>query len=309
MSSRRYIVFILLVLALSGAAIGAELRVASLRDRVQAQEARAMGEPDEPKQTLQYPSKPLQQADAMTPGGEETALKAYVTPAEPLQKGVDAKLTLALKDKNGKPVGLDALEERHTRKIHLLVVDESLSDYHHLHPQPGKTRGSYTFSFMPQTAHNYKLFADVKPVDGAAEMVPVLLAGRKACETDCIDKTHADTATVGDLKAKLVFDQSPLKVGTPAKGEVTVTDSKGAPLKNLEPVMGAYAHIVGFYDNFASVAHMHPLGDAPKDAKAQGAAPVKFMLHPQRAGFLKLFVQIRVKGEDVFIPFGVTVGD
>jgi len=309
MSSRRYIVFIFLVLALSGAAIAAEMRVASLRDRVQAQEARAMGEPDEPKQTLQYPAKPVQQGDAMAPGGEETVLKAYVTPEEPLQKGVAAKLTLALKDKNGKPVGLDALEERHTRKIHLLVVDESLSDYHHLHPETGKTRGSYTFSFTPQTAHNYKLFADVKPVDGSAEMVPVLLAGRKACETACIDKVPSETATVGDIKAKLVFDQMPLKVGTPAKGEVFVTDLAGAPLKNLEPVMGAYAHIVGFYDNFGTVAHMHPLGDEPKDMKARGASPIKFMLHPQRTGFLKLFVQIHVKGEDVFIPFGAVVGD
>ena len=309
MSPRRVLILCFVVAAVSSVAIASEMRVASLREKVQAQEAKAMGEPDTPAPQLQYPAKPMQQTDTMVPNAaEDTVLKAYITPEEPLKKGVASELTLALKDKDGKPVTIDTLEERHTRKIHLLVIDEALGDYHHLHPTPGKN-GTYTFSFTPATAHNYKVFADVKPVGGDAEMVPVALAGRDACSENCIDKKSIYEAKTGDITAKLEFDQKSLKVGTPAKGDVLLTDAKGAPVKNLEPVMGAYAHIVGFYDNFMTVAHMHPLGDEPKDAKERGASPVKFMLHPQRAGFLKLFVQIHRDGKDVFIPFGVTVGD
>lgn len=306
---RRSFLLCFIVAALSGSAIAADKHAATIRDKVQAQEAKALGEPDEPAQRLQYPAKPVQQSDAMTPGsGDETTLKAYITPEEPLKKGVEAHLTLSLKDKDGKPAGVEALEERHTSKIHLLVVDESLRDYQHLHPKAGKA-GTYSFSLTPATAHNYKVFADVKPVGGAAEMVPVLLAGRDPCADRCIDRKPADNAAVGKIKAVLRFDQKALKVGTPAKGEVMLTDENGAPLKNLEPVMGAYAHIVGFYDNFMTVAHMHPLGAEPKDASARGASPLKFILHPQRTGFLKLFMQVRVDGKDVFIPFGAVIGD
>ena len=72
---------------------------------------------------------------------------AQIVAREPLDAGKKADLVLRLSFmEDGKPVGLDDLEETHTRKIHLLIIDLTQTDYHHVHPDAGAT-GEYTFSF------------------------------------------------------------------------------------------------------------------------------------------------------------------
>lgn len=232
-------------------------------------------------------------------------LQARVTP-DGLAQGRETSFTLTL-TKGNLPVSLAALEERHTQKIHLLVVDESMVDYHHLHPAAGGEAGSYTFSFTPNTAHNYMLYADVKPLVGAAQMIAVKLSGTAPCEKDCLDRSATDHATVGDVTAQVAFEGKTVKAGAPVNAEVTLTDADGKPLTDLEPVMGAYGHIVGFYEGFKAVAHMHPMGAEPHKAEDRGASPVRFMLHPDHPGYLKYFVQVRRGGKDVFLPFGVEI--
>ena len=232
-------------------------------------------------------------------------LQTHITP-DALVKGSETTFTLKL-TKNNAPVSLAALEERHTQKIHLLVVDESMVDYHHLHPVAGGEAGTYSFSFMPHTAHNYMLYADVKPIAGDAQMIAVKLKGAAPCANDCLDKSATDRATVGDVTAQVVFESKTVKSGSPVNAEVTLTGADGKPLADLEPVMGAYGHIVGFYEGFKAVAHMHPMGAEPEKAEDRGASPVKFMLHPDHPGYLKYFVQVRRGGKDVFLPFGVEI--
>lgn len=232
-------------------------------------------------------------------------LQAKVSP-DALAQGRETPFTLTLA-KNNAPVTLAALEERHTQKIHLLVVDESMTDYHHLHPVAGGEAGSYSFSFTPNTAHDYMLYADVKPVAGDAQMVPVKLNGTAPCANDCLDKSATDRTTVGDVTAHVVFQTRTVKAGMPVNAEVRLTDADGKPLADLEPVMGAYGHIVGFYEDFKAVAHMHPMGAEPEKPEDRGASPVKFMLHPDHPGYLKYFVQIRRGGKDIFLPFGLEI--
>lgn len=232
-------------------------------------------------------------------------LQAHIMP-DAMVQGSDTTFTLTL-TKNNVPVPLAALEERHTQKIHLLVVDESMVDYHHLHPVAGGEAGTYSFSFTPNTAHNYMLYADVKPIAGDAQMIAVKLNGAAPCANDCLDKSATDRATVGDVTAQVVFDSKTVKAGSPVNAQVTLTGADGKPLADLEPVMGAYGHIVGFYEGFRAVAHMHPMGPEPEKHTDRGASPVKFMLHPDHPGYLKYFVQIRRGGKDVFLPFGIEI--
>ena len=232
-------------------------------------------------------------------------LQAHVAP-DALVQGRENAFTLTL-TRDNTPVTLAALEERHTRKLHLLVVDESMVDYHHVHPAAGSDAGSYTFAFTPNTAHNYMLYADVKPLNGEAQMIAVKLIGTAPCANDCLDKSATDRATIGDVTGQVVFDGKALKAGSSVNAEVLLTGADGKPLADLEPVMGAYGHIVGFYEGMTDVAHMHPMGAEPKNDTDRGASPLKFMLHPDHPVYLKYFVQIRRDGKDVFLPFGIEI--
>lgn len=284
------------------------------RDAIERQRAEDIAEPDMPNPEA-TPEKPAPNSRPKLAPQPEHAhkMEAYVTatltsalsPAS-VEKGVETKMTLMLSDKDGKPVSIMSLEERHTKRIHLLVVDDSLTDYQHIHPEAGKEEGTYTFTFTPLTSHSYRVFADVKPAGQPPQMVQATLAGAEKCADPCIDKALVERAVFDGYTAYLSLPGGALHAGTPVRGDVFITDADNAPFAKLEPVMGAYGHIVGFYEN-GGVAHVHPMGREPEKDTDRGSSPIAFMLHPEAAGFVKLFVQLRVDGKDVFLPFGIFI--
>ena len=51
----------------------------------------------------------------------------------------------------------------HSRKLHLLLADPSLTDYQHVHPEPTKVAGEWSFVFTPKHGGIYRIFADFTP--------------------------------------------------------------------------------------------------------------------------------------------------
>ena len=222
-----------------------------------------------------------------------------------IKAGNNVHVTALLRFKNGKPVLLSDLTEVHTQKIHLLVADPSLSDYHHVHPLPGKIPGEYVFDFVPKTNNIYRVWADLTPQTTGKQEYVVSDVGVNSKNKPSIDKTENNHVTVDGYDFTLSMDNSP-KAGQETM--ITVSIEKGGkPFKELEPLMGAYAHVVGFNENYKSIMHIHPMGEEPKSADNRSGPTLDFHMIPQVAGFTKLFVQIHVGGKDIFAPFGIKV--
>ncbi len=243
----------------------------------------------------------------MDQGMEKPSLMATAIGFDTLKTGKENILTILIKDSQGKPVTLDKLQVVHTKKVHFLVADETLSDYQHLHPDAGKQAGTYVASFTPKNSDTYKLWADVTPVGGKQQFVAVTLKGKKPCSSPCVKKAVASYGKAGGLNATLSFEK-PLKAGEADMGMVKITDQTGSPVTDLQPVMGAFAHIVGLYEDFATVAHVHPMGKEPASNDERGGPDLQFHLEPKKEGFLKLYVQVKRDGKDIFIPLGVSIG-
>ncbi len=77
--------------------------------------------------------------------------------------GVESRFTLTLATSGGKEIGPVDLLTVHTRKLHLLVIDPTLGDYQHLHPEPGAKAGEWVFTHTPRRAGTYRVFADFTP--------------------------------------------------------------------------------------------------------------------------------------------------
>ncbi|NDC57199.1 MAG: hypothetical protein EBZ69_10435 [Alphaproteobacteria bacterium] len=129
--------------------------------------------------------------------------------------------------------------------------------------------------------------------------------GTPAKEKASIDKATSMMATVDGYTFTLALDGEP-KAGSPVMGNVTVTKD-GQPFTGLEPVMGAFAHVVGFTEDYNSVLHVHPMGKEPTNDAERGGPKLEFHIEPEKAGFVKLFTQVRIGGKDIFAPFGITV--
>jgi hypothetical protein len=237
----------------------------------------------------------------------EVTIKTEVLPNEQHAAGRSAATVVRLTGLDGKPVTLDQLEMAHTEKIHLLIVDESLGDYHHKHPAETGTPGEYQFDFAPKHGGNYHVWADLVPkATGKQEYSKTLLAvqGSPAPVKSTINRT----ATVNGFHYELATENNaPLQAGKATMVKVKVKTEDGRTFQELEPVMGAFAHMVGFTSSLDSVTHVHPMGKEPESEAERGGPELSFHVMPEKPGYLKLYVQTQIRGRDEFAAFGLNV--
>ncbi len=225
----------------------------------------------------------------------------------PRQKnGIMLRLTHAA-DEGGFPLFWDELEPVHEQRIHLLIVDPSLSDYHHEHPVPFEKDGNYAFFIKPQTACSYKIWAQVHFKGGREETVKVTIPGAEDCGDKKPSRDEVTKQIVGDYTFTMTRDTEKMQKGRDTMLTLSITGKDGAPFDELEPVMGAFAHLVGFYEDYENIAHIHPLGEEPKSIHERGGPELKFHYRPDRAGLVKMFAQVKIGGKMVFAPLTFTV--
>jgi hypothetical protein len=245
--------------------------------------------------------------DAHGHGVAQNYLNVQIIPSGELKAGQLTKMLMKLtKTADGAPVASDDIKIAHTRRIHLLVIDPTLSDYHHIHPQPTGNSGEWAFDFTPKMDSSYRMWTDVIPTDTNKQEYIKSDIGSTSITSHRVDKTTSALAKIDNYSYSMNFDK-PLTVGQASMGKVVVTNKDGKPATNLEPVMGAFAHIVAFSEDGNSILHIHPMGAEPKSDSERGGPALEFHIEPEKAGFVKMFVQTRIDGQDKFAPFGVNV--
>lgn len=214
--------------------------------------------------------------------------------------GRESQLTLTLTTSTGKPVGDRSLLIQHTRKLHLLVVDPTLRDYQHLHPEPAETEGEWTVAFTPRLAGTYRVFADFVPVPTGRSLytgADLPVAG-EVVETPVALSWNAD---VEGYRFQLA-PSAPIRAGRLADLKFTVVAPDGGPVP-LEPVMDAYAHLVAFDQTHSGFAHLHPV-EVELTPFADPTKPVlNFKITIPDAGIYVIWAQVKLAGREVFAPF------
>lgn len=238
-------------------------------------------------------------------GSSPATIKTEIVSPLP-SAGKSAPVVIRLTDSRGKPVTFDDLKVAHTEKLHLLIVDESLSDYHHEHPKPAEKPGEYRFAFDPRFGGEYRLWADVVPVaTGKQEFsrAGMRISGSPAPRAETTNMVVED----GNLRFELsTEDGEPLRVGKASLVKAKVTKD-GRDFTELEPIMGAFAHVVAFPSDRESIAHVHPMGKEPKEATERGGPLLSFHIAPEKPGYHKIFLQTQIDGRDHFAAFGMKI--
>ena len=234
-------------------------------------------------------------------------IRSEIVPVENRAAGKSIPTVLRLTGADGKPVTLDQLEVAHTEKIHLLVIDQSVTDYHHLHPVAGDKPGEYRFDFAPKFGGTYHIWADLVPkATGKQEYSKTTVKVEGPAGTP--NNAGNTTAEVDGYRFDLTTEgKAPLQAGKATVVKVKVTGPDGREFSKLEPVMGAFAHMVAFPTDLASVTHVHPMGPEPKTAKERGGPDLSFHVEPDKPGFQKFFLQTQIGGKDKFAAFGLNV--
>ncbi|MGE9293481.1 MAG: hypothetical protein ACQKBW_07710 [Puniceicoccales bacterium] len=212
---------------------------------------------------------------------------------ETLKVGQKVFVALKLINVSGEVIEPHELAITHTEPLHIMVVDESLEDYHHIHPEPLGPTGEWGFDFTPYRAGRYRVFAEFVPtrtqqkVTGTAEFEVQPATSRPEKPTSALP-----VAQLNSLPTQLS-----------SSTENSLTLKFGEPL-TLQPVMGALGHMVAFDEDLHGYAHLHP----KYTGKEKDAEPVlEFAFNTDKPGKYRLWAQVKVDGEERFLPFDVVV--
>lgn len=220
--------------------------------------------------------------------------------------GRPVKFTLRMATASGKPIGPADLLVAHTRKLHLMIVDPTLNDYLHLHPEPGKRDGEWVFEMQPQRAGLYRVFADFTPAATARGLyasVDFSVPGDVARVSRSTNHLWQGAGYNFELLTPPYF-----KAGVPAELRFSI-ESPGAEKKPvpLEPVMDAFAHLVAFDEERTGFAHLHP-DQVDLNLKPEALRPeLTFKVTIPQAGRFVVWAQVNLGGNEVFAPFWIDV--
>lgn len=218
----------------------------------------------------------------------------------------EVRATLTLVTASGKPVAPEDLVVMHAKKLHLLIADPSLTDYQHVHPEPTRTAGEWSFAFTPRFGGTYRVFADFTPAATNRSLyanadLAVAGAAPTAAELATAKQTAWGAERAG-YRFALVPAVQPIRARQIADLKFLATKLDGGRVP-LEPVMEAYAHLVAFDESRSGFAHLHPMEADVSIAPDAVKPALSFKITIPTAGRYVIWAQVKLDGRETFVPF------
>lgn len=174
----------------------------------------------------------------------------------------------------GKENDAVALDLQHEKKIHLIIVNDDLSYFEHIHPDY-QSDGSYQIKLLGKGKNysdgpgknetrfdyggDYFLFADYKPTGGAHQVEKVSLKVKGAQKQRVNFKEDKLSGNSGNYTVNLNSSTGKLVTGTQTQIAGTVLkDGKEIDATTLEDYLGAKAHMVVISLDEKEYLHVHP---------------------------------------------------
>lgn len=229
----------------------------------------------------------------------------FKTIPQQVKAGQPVQLVFTIRDFFGKAV--PTLQIEHTKPMHLMVVSRDLAEFDHIHPEPAP--GS-VFTVTHTFAHggNYRLYADYTPV-GAAGRIEAFDANVSGPVRNAVALAPTATwsETVDGIKMVMTTDK-PLRTGEDIGFKMTLCDaSTGAPVHNLKPYLGAWAHIAIVSGDTQDFVHVHPIDEPGQIAATYRSGPTPAVIRTQtgfrRPGPYKMWVQVQQGTHVITVPF------
>lgn len=212
-----------------------------------------------------------------------------------IEAGTPTKLTFVFQE-NDKNVPLDI---SHEMKVHLMVVDENLTWFRHIHPEE-QADGSYTIAETFPNGGKYILFSDFKPQGGASvvDKKEITVNGSADNKANFSNKFVSET----DGYTVTLENGSDLKTNRSQALEISVVkDGKKLVESDIEQYLGATAHIAMISKEDKDFLHIHPVSDK--------RFPIYAETHIKKAGIYRIWVEFQTNGRVHTADFTVNVAE
>ena len=212
--------------------------------------------------------------------------------ATPTTTGVRLRLSVATPVSNRI---VRAFTVVHERPMHLFVVGDGLRFFAHEHPVQQRD-GVFMLDLALPRPGPYMAIAEFLPEGGTAQLFQQQFTTGAAIDTAAPPEVDVAPKVVDGMRVSL--DLSRLKAGQTTLIVARVEDAaSGAEITDLEPYLGARAHMLIVATDLTEAIHGHP-----EDDRAPG---LTFTPIIPRRGRYKLWIQIQRRGTVSTIPFVV----
>jgi hypothetical protein len=193
-----------------------------------------------------------------------------------------------------------SLETMHERPLHLFIVSRSLDYFAHVHPEAAAGGAFEVRHAIP--AGEYMVVADFLPRGGSPQTLQRAIVTPGASGLTQIARLTRSvlTQTARGLRTQLL-------AGDVAAGRIghltfdVAGSSGGEAVTDLEPYLGAPAHLFIASADLTETMHAHP------DATAAGGSRLTFDVTLPKPGGYKMWLQIQRHGTVITLPFTLIV--
>ncbi len=207
------------------------------------------------------------------------------------------------------------LEYVHERPMHLVIVSEDLEEFQHIHPM--LTAGDrYEVTTQFRHGGHYRMYLEFTPPGAGQQSTAfdLIVNGRRPTPMKLPAET-ATTRTADGIQIRLAGNISPKAVVDADLNFEAIDSETGNTIRDLEPYLGAWAHILAVDQNRTALLHTHPLADGLDSAVSTssfhshavpaGPSPevIRFTANSPKSGLYKLWIQFQRNGKVVAVPF------
>lgn len=258
-------------------------------------------------------------APAVAPEEAGVEVETEVTPESPAA-GKPVEVSYRVSDA-GSGEAITELSVDHQRQMHLIAVSRDLERFQHVHPQPGPD-GDFAVTAEFPRAGTYVLYDEFKRGGQTVLDRRELEVGGGAEGPDAASLSpDTEPKTAGGLTASLEAPDE-VRAGREATFTYTLKKEDGAPADDLEPYLGAAAHVAIVSEDTREFAHTH--GEASNGTPGSGGGhggtghaghgggralgpEIAFTHAFGEPGLYKVWAQFNHHGDVVAVPFVVEV--
>jgi hypothetical protein len=176
--------------------------------------------------------------------------------------------------------------DSHGKELHLIAVRRDLAGYAHLHPVRAAD-GTWSVQLTPSAGPgSYRIFADFTPARRDAGLT---LGADLAVRGNFVPRELPAASRTAAADGYTVGLDGELKPGAVSTVTLTVRRA-GEPVRDLQPYLGAYGHLVAIRAGDLAYLHVHP--------EAGGPGPeIRFKAEVPSAGSYRLFLDFQHAGK------------
>ncbi len=199
------------------------------------------------------------------------------------------------------PQNMGKLAIVHEHPLHLIITDEQLEYFDHIHPEP-QPDGSLAIPYRFADERRYLLFAELTPAGDRGQAFRFALGHQPATINHL--STSAGAREIGAYHVELLTQPRPLVAQREAQLVFRLMRD-GKPVMDLQPYLGALGHCVVISEDTGLYLHSHPEQLTPP---VSGGPMVAFHTEFPRAGRYKVWGQFKHRDEIIVADFVVEVG-